>query len=129
MMEQTSTTGSVESTVFEKKAFASQSRQWNRTSNPRFVETFPELAAEPAEFPSASKDPPKSAVDSSQTLAIENPKGVSNLRGEIANRLHDTADLLQADGIGDDLRSIIPSNTIMFGLLVVIISFLLYRWI
>ena len=43
MLEETNTTGSTTTTIAEKKAFAAQSHQWNRTSNPKFQGMFPSL--------------------------------------------------------------------------------------
>jgi hypothetical protein len=134
MMEQTSTTGSVETTVFEKKTFASQSRRWNRNNNPRFAEIFPELAAEPVELP-AEQLPPKarpSSSSSSATTALDQEKqqGVLNRRAEAIKQLQATANLLQNDVIGDDLRSLLPdSRPIRIALIVALASYLLYRWL
>eukprot|EP00158_Paraphelidium_tribonemae_P001016 Partr_v1_DN23857_c0_g1_i2_m63793 putative Ubiquitin-conjugating enzyme e2 len=48
MMEETATSGSIQTTVGERRIFASQSRTWNRQHNAKFKDLFPELHAQPA---------------------------------------------------------------------------------
>jgi ubiquitin-conjugating enzyme E2 J2 len=50
MLESSSTTGSIVTSDAEKKLLASQSRKWNRESNVRFKEIFPEIHSEPVEL-------------------------------------------------------------------------------
>jgi hypothetical protein len=67
MLESTETTGSVNTTDDVKRAYAKQSRKWNRESNPKFkgiptwsnvnilLEMFPDLYAESSSFPGESE--------------------------------------------------------------------------
>ncbi|KAI3654028.1 hypothetical protein MP228_000747 [Amoeboaphelidium protococcarum] len=105
--ESQNTTGSVTCSLQEKKQFARMSRKWNRESNPKFVDVFPELAKESAEFPqqvSGSKQ-------SQQAVQVDNKEG----QMEQDMKVHDILD--RDVGVGN-LINVSTIKLVVVGLIV-----------
>ena len=115
MLEETSTTGSLQTTLNERKMLCRQSHEWNRKFNAKFVEIFPDLL---------SKQPPVIYATSPNDTA----SNTSDIQAQSKQQ-----QIADDDVVMNELNSIVESSLfkmlfggVIFYLLFVVIQRLLF---